>query len=275
MLLCNAANLLIRTNKSITSPSPFTFRNTHTPHPIPSPLYKTTAAIPTATAIAIPASITISLAAPVNVAICGPVLEGVVVALASVFIASVVGTAIAVFSSSGVVVYVIRSPKNVSAVLGNGSAETGEALGKARREAAGARGLIEERSKGAGARTLGIVSLWGLIWERGVWIVPVNNVRDAIVEDVISERDARVVHPRRAVWQDSEDEIIALEGWDRDVTQRSREDDVIGDDVVLEHLLQSSLVSRRDNRADVLERVVGGHEDGVVGEIECVAVGAG
>lgn len=65
--------------------------------------------MPTATAIAIPAFITISLAAPVKVAICGPVVEGEVLAEteaeAVLFIdPAVVATAIAVLSSSGVVV---------------------------------------------------------------------------------------------------------------------------------------------------------------------------
>lgn len=68
-----------------------------------------------------------------------------------------VGTAsgASVFSNSGVVVYVIASPKNARDALGIGSGDTGVALGNAVRSAAGAEGFSDARSNGArGFRTL-------------------------------------------------------------------------------------------------------------------------
>lgn len=75
----------------------------------------------------------------------------VAVALAGVGVAN----GISVFSNSGVVVYVMRSPTKASELLGNGSSDTAVALGKATRWDAGTSGSSEARSKGAsGFRTL-------------------------------------------------------------------------------------------------------------------------
>ena len=66
-----------------------------------------------------------------------------------------VASAATVFSSSGVVEYVITSPENARLALPvRGRLETGVALGKAMREAAGADGVRLLREKFPGARTL-------------------------------------------------------------------------------------------------------------------------
>lgn len=105
--------------------------------------------------------------------------------------------------------------------------------------------------------------------------VPVDDVGDAVVKDGVRVSDACVVDPSRAIWQNSEDEIISLQRRNGNIAQRSREDDVVGDDVVLEHLLQCSSVRRCDDGSDVLESIIGGYKDGIVGEVQCVAVGTG
>lgn len=105
--------------------------------------------------------------------------------------------------------------------------------------------------------------------------LPVNNVRDAVVENRVGICDACVVHPSGAVRKDSEDEIIALERFDCNVAQGRGEDDVVRDDVVLEDFLEGSLISGCDDGADVLEGLVGGHEYGEVREVQSVVVCAG
>lgn len=63
-----------------------------------------------------------------------------------------VATAATVWSSSGVVVYGMISNSKVT--LEKGRLDTGDALGKATRSDAGLLGLNEDRSKGAGLKTL-------------------------------------------------------------------------------------------------------------------------
>lgn len=65
---------------------------------------------------------------------------------------------------------------------------------------------------------------------------------DTVVQDGVGESNSSVVHPSGTIWQDSESQILALERWDGNIAQRSREDDVVGDDVVLENFLEGGLV---------------------------------
>jgi hypothetical protein len=65
-----------------------------------------------------------------------------------------VASAATVLSNSGVVEYVITSPKNARLALARGRCDTGLAPGKATREASGADGFKSLREKFLGARTL-------------------------------------------------------------------------------------------------------------------------
>ena len=105
--------------------------------------------------------------------------------------------------------------------------------------------------------------------ETGGWKdLRIDNMRDAVEQDVVGEDDLRAVDPSRTIWQDSEDQIRALQRRNSDVAQARREDNVAGDDVVLEHFLEGRQISCLKHRADVLERLVGGHENSEVGDVE-------
>lgn len=119
------------------------------------------AAAPTAPTSAIPFAAAATLAAPVNSAIVADaLLVAVVIPLTADAVVETpmfgvgVASAATVFSSSGVVEYVITSPKNARPVLARGKCDTGLAPGKATRKAAGAEGFRSFREKFPGARTL-------------------------------------------------------------------------------------------------------------------------
>jgi len=106
------------------------------------------AAIPTAAPRARPAPGSSAPAAPVKVSIGDPVLVAFAPAVG-------VASAATVFSNSGVVVNVMRSPPKARDALVNGSAETAVAPSNATRSDAGASGSSEARSKGSrGLNTL-------------------------------------------------------------------------------------------------------------------------
>lgn len=95
--------------------------------------------------------------------------------------------------------------------------------------------------------------------------LPVDNVHDTIVQDCVGKCDSCVVDPGRAVRQYRECEIGALQRRHGDVTERGREDDIVGNDVVGEDFLECRDVCGLKHGANVRERFVGGDEDGVVG----------
>ena len=105
--------------------------------------------------------------------------------------------------------------------------------------------------------------------------LPVNNVRDTVVQDGVGERDPRIVHPGRTIGQNSKRQVSALETRDCNVAKRRGEDDVVGDDVVGENLLERFNVHRFEHGANVREGFVGGDEDGVVGQIQGLSIGSG
>lgn len=61
---------------------------------------------------------------------------------------------------------------------------------------------------------------------------------DTVVQNGVGERDSCVVDPGRTVWQDGESQVSALEGRHRNIAQRWREDDIVGDNVVAKDLLE-------------------------------------
>ena len=97
---------------------------------------------------------------------------------------------------------------------------------------------------------------------------------NTIVKNVVGEDDLCVVHPGGAVRQDSERQVSALKSWHSHVAQGGREDDVVGDDVVSENILNCREFCSSEHRANRSESVVSRNEDGVVGEIETRCVGS-
>jgi hypothetical protein len=93
-------------------------------------------------------------------------------------------------------------------------------------------------------------------------------MRDTVEQDVVREDNLRAVDPSRTIRQHSEDQIRALQRRNSDIAQARREDDAAGDDVVLEHFLEGRQFRSLKHRPDVLERLVGGHENGEIGDVE-------
>jgi hypothetical protein len=94
--------------------------------------------------------------------------------------------------------------------------------------------------------------------------LPVDDVRNAVVEDAVCEHNLCVVDVCGTVRQDCECEVGTLKRWDGHIAQRRREDDVVGDDVVCEDILEGLHVHRLDDGANVGEGIVGGDKDGEV-----------
>lgn len=105
--------------------------------------------------------------------------------------------------------------------------------------------------------------------------LPVNDVRNTVVKNGVGEYDLSIVHVSSAIGQDGEGQVGALERWDGDVPERWREDDVIGDDVVLENCLERLLVGRFENRANGFKCLVLRHKDSEVGDVQAFVVGSG
>ena len=103
----------------------------------------------------------------------------------------------------------------------------------------------------------------------------VDDMSNAVVQDVVGEGDACVVDPGRTVGQDSEGQVVALEGRNSDVAQRWGENDSAGNDVVAKDLLERIHIRRLKHGTDRFERLVGGHEDGEVGYVKALVVGSG
>lgn len=104
--------------------------------------------------------------------------------------------------------------------------------------------------------------------------LPVDNVCDTVEQDGVGERDSCIVDPCRTVGQHSEREVSALERWHSDIAERRRENDVVGDDMVCENLLERCHICGLEHGANVGESLVGGNEDGVVREVETLLIGS-
>jgi hypothetical protein len=104
--------------------------------------------------------------------------------------------------------------------------------------------------------------------------LPVNNVGDTVEKDVVGEDNLCVVDVDRAIRENGNGQVVALERRHGDVAQRRRENDVVGDEVVLEDFLERGLVGSLEYGANVLEGCVGGHECGEVGDVEACLLGS-
>lgn len=107
--------------------------------------------------------------------------------------------------------YLSRSDANDT--LENGRLVTEVALGNASLSEAGASGFIESRSKSSGLNTLRkyyFTSAHDFFDGLQVVNIPIDDVCDAIVQNVIGKCDLCVVHKYRAVRKDSESQIAAL-----------------------------------------------------------------
>ena len=100
-------------------------------------------------------------------------------------------------------------------------------------------------------------------------------MRNTVEKNSVSINNLRAINPRTPILQNRKHQIRALETLNCNITQRSREDDIARNDVVLEHLLQRCLLRRFKNRSNGFECLVGRHEDGEVGDIEAGGFGAG
>lgn len=100
-------------------------------------------------------------------------------------------------------------------------------------------------------------------------------MHDSIPEDVVGEDDLCTIYKGRAVGKDGDRQLLALKGLDGGVAEPGREDDIVGHEVVLQDLLDGSLVGLLEDGADALKRGVVGYEDGEVGNVEQSRVVAG
>jgi len=95
-----------------------------------------------------------------------------------------------------------------------------------------------------------------------------------VEQDGIRKHNLRAIDPRTPILEHGKHQIRSLETLDRDVTQARRENDIVGDDVVLEHLLERRLVDGLDDGADCFKGGVSRHEDCEVGNVEADGVRA-
>lgn len=100
-------------------------------------------------------------------------------------------------------------------------------------------------------------------------------MHNSVPENVVGEDDLCTIHKGRAIGEDGHRQLIALEGFDSGVTELGREDDIVGHEVVLQDLLDGSLVGLFKDGPDALKGGVVGYEDGEVGDVEQRRVVAG
>jgi hypothetical protein len=85
--------------------------------------------------------------------------------------------------------------------------------------------------------------------------LPVNNVGDTVEKDVVGEDNLRVVDVDRAIRENGNGQVVALERRHGDVAQRRRENDVVGDEVVLEDFLKAVSVGTNAVKSEMLRPV--------------------
>lgn len=102
--------------------------------------------------------------------------------------------------------------------------------------------------------------------------LPVDHVGNTVEQNGIRECDPGIVDPSRTIGQDGKGEVCALERLYSNVSERRREDHVVGNDVVRKDRLQGCYICGRKHRTDVRKSFVGGYEDSVVGEVGALLI---
>lgn len=110
-------------------------------------------------------------------------------------------------------------------------------------------------------------------YENRISDLRVNDVSDTVVQNGVGEGDLCIVDPSGTIRQYSECQVVTLQRSESDISQRWRENHIVGDDVVLEDCLEGLEIGRSENRSDSFESFVGRDEDGEVGNVETFLIG--
>jgi hypothetical protein len=100
-------------------------------------------------------------------------------------------------------------------------------------------------------------------------------MRNTVEKNSVCINDLRTVDPRTPILKNRKDQIRTLETFDRDITQRSGEDDIARNDMVLEDFLQGCLVCRLEHGTYGLKGLIGRYENGKVGDVKTGGFRAG